>query len=164
VTNRSHPAPPTESLTAVVPKGYVVVPVEPTDELLLSMAVRYDHGLGIPGYYDQELFASSGVSHARRLESAIGTMRQLHEEVVGTGFYRPKKQDGGIACTETLSDASAEKEPASLLERARQILRQVLCRVGFHKLVMVAERSCDWGGVDRCGHCGKEEHWSNSYR
>jgi hypothetical protein len=63
VTDRSHPAPPKESLAAVVPKGYVVVPVEPTDELLLSMAVRYDHGLGIPGYYDQELFASSNCSH-----------------------------------------------------------------------------------------------------
>lgn len=73
-----------------VPKGYVLVPIEPTDALLKSMAVRYDHGLAIDGYYDQELFAGSGISHARRLESALRTMRQLHEEVVGTGFYRAK--------------------------------------------------------------------------
>jgi len=79
----------------VVPEGHVVVPVKPTDELLLSMAVRYDHGLGIPGYYDQELFSASGVTHARRLESALTTMRQIHEEVVGTGFHRPKDSTKG---------------------------------------------------------------------
>lgn len=39
-------------LTALEAKGLVIVPVEPTDELLMSMAVRYDHGLGVPGYYD----------------------------------------------------------------------------------------------------------------
>lgn len=71
-----------------IPEGHVVVPVKPTDALLYSMAVRYDHGLGVPGYYDQDIFGIKGVSHERRLESAIGTMRQLHEEVVGTGFYR----------------------------------------------------------------------------
>lgn len=73
---------------------HVVVPVKPTDALLLSMAVRYDHGLGIPGYYDQELFSGSGLTHARRLEAALTTMRQLHEEVVGKGFYRSNKAGG----------------------------------------------------------------------
>jgi hypothetical protein len=77
------------------PEGHVVIPVKPTDALLMSMAVRYDHGLGMPGYYDQELFSASGVTHAQRLESALGTMRQLHEEVVGKGFYRPEN-DGGL--------------------------------------------------------------------
>jgi hypothetical protein len=72
-----------------VPKDHVLVPVKPTDALLMSMAVRYDHGLGIPGYYDSELFAASGLTHARRLEAALTTMRQLHEEVVGKGFYKP---------------------------------------------------------------------------
>ena len=78
-----------------IPKGHVVVPVKPTDELLLSMAVRYDHGLGMPGYYDQALFSASGVTHAERLECTLVTMRQLHEEVVGTGFYRPKDSGRG---------------------------------------------------------------------
>jgi hypothetical protein len=68
--------------------GMAIVPTKPTEILLKSMAVRYDHGLGMPGYYDQELIASEGVTHARRLESTMITMRQLHEEVVGTGFYR----------------------------------------------------------------------------
>jgi hypothetical protein len=78
----------------VVPGGHVVVPVKPTDTLLMSMAVRYDHGLGMPGYYDQELFSATGITHAQRLESALGTMRQLHEEVVGKGFYRPENDSG----------------------------------------------------------------------
>lgn len=79
---------------ASVPKGYVLVPVEPTDALLRSMAVRYDHGLGVPGYYDQELFSGSGLTHARRLEAALTTMRQLHEEVVGKGFHKPEPVEG----------------------------------------------------------------------
>jgi hypothetical protein len=79
---------------AKVPKGHVIVPVKPTDALLLSMAVRYDHGLGIPGYYDQEVFSASGITHAQRLQAALTTMRQLHEEVVGEGFYRPKGDTG----------------------------------------------------------------------
>lgn len=79
---------------ASLPKDHVIVPVKPTDALLMSMAVRYDHGLGIPGYYDQELFSGSGITHAQHLEAALTTMRQLHEEVVGKGFYRPSKADG----------------------------------------------------------------------
>lgn len=79
----------------VIPKGHVVVPSEPTNTLLMSMAVRYDHGLGIPGYYDQELFSGSGITHAQRLQAALTTMRQLHEEVVGKGFYRAEN-DGEL--------------------------------------------------------------------
>lgn len=71
-----------------VPDGMVLVPVKPTDALLRSMAIRYDHGLGCPGYYDQPIFGAENVGHDRRLESTMTTMRQLHEEVVGTGFYR----------------------------------------------------------------------------
>ena len=70
------------------PTGWKLVPVEPTDGLLRSMAVRYDHGLGVPGYYDQPIFGAENVGHAKRLEATIRTIRQLHEEVVGTGFYR----------------------------------------------------------------------------
>ncbi len=62
-----------------------LVPVEPSDALLWSMAIRYDHGLGCPGYYDQPLMARDGITHEMRLKSAMTTMRQLHEEVVGTG-------------------------------------------------------------------------------
>lgn len=60
---------------------------EPSLGLLMSMAIRYDHGLGVPGYYDQQPFAGSGPTHAQRLASTISTMRQLYEEASGHGFY-----------------------------------------------------------------------------
>lgn len=68
---------------AIIMEGKALIPTEPSDALLKSMAIRYDHGLAIPGYYDQTMFKSD-TSHKERLES---TMRQLHEEVVGMGFY-----------------------------------------------------------------------------
>jgi hypothetical protein len=68
------------------------LPNEPTIGLLMSMALRYDHGLGMPGYYDQPFLKQDGVSHARRLESTISTMRQLYEEASGNGFYSPDKE------------------------------------------------------------------------
>lgn len=77
------------------PDGFAIVPLEPGKGLLMSMALRYDHALGCPGYYDQEPFGKplGGISHQKRLESTICTMRQLHEEVVGTGFYSPEREE-----------------------------------------------------------------------
>lgn len=75
---------------AIIMEGKVLIPFEPTEALLESMAVRYDHGLGCPGYYDQPMFKSD-TSHQERLESTIRTMRQIHEEVVGAGFYKHDK-------------------------------------------------------------------------
>lgn len=72
------------------PEGYRLVPVEPTPGKLMSMAIRDDHGLGMPGYYDQPLF--TGATHAQRLSAAIARARQAHEEVVGVGFYRESKE------------------------------------------------------------------------
>ena len=68
---------------------YQIVSIEPSDALLTSMAIRYDHGLGVPGYYDDEMFKAMnhGLSHAQRMENTKRQMRQLHEEVVGTGFH-----------------------------------------------------------------------------
>lgn len=57
------------------------LPAEIPADLLQSMVVRYDHALGSPGYYDQELFAASGLSHAQRLAAAETLMKQLYEEV-----------------------------------------------------------------------------------
>lgn len=77
----------TAYLKAMEEAGFVMVPVEPTDELLMSMAVRYDHALAVPGYYDQPILARPGVTHAKMLDATLTSMRQVHEEVVGTGFY-----------------------------------------------------------------------------
>ncbi|MFN3836734.1 MAG: hypothetical protein ACK4MI_03380 [Brevundimonas sp.] len=57
-----------------------LVPVEPTEAVLTNMAIRFDHGLGCPGYYDNPIFGEP--NHARRFEAAKTTMRQLYEEVV----------------------------------------------------------------------------------
>ena len=71
-------------------------PTEPNSNpsvgLLVSMAIRLDHGLGCPGYYDSPAFSASGLTHKRRLESAMSTARQLWEEVTGHGFYSPEKE------------------------------------------------------------------------
>jgi Lar family restriction alleviation protein len=77
---------------ATVPEGYALVPLEPSPGLLMSMAVRSDHGLGCPGYYDQGIFGGEGIGHARRLECALAEMRKLHEEVVGAGFYSGRRE------------------------------------------------------------------------
>lgn len=74
----------------------VTIPVNPTDGLLMSMALRYDHGLGLAGYYDQ-FPRWEGDTHEKRLAATISDMRKIHEEVVGTGFYRPEKEADYIA-------------------------------------------------------------------
>jgi hypothetical protein len=66
-------------------------PEQPSRGLLMSMAIRLDHGLGVPGYYDQDIFGSNAPTHQQRLDAAITTARQMWEEVVGRGFYRPEK-------------------------------------------------------------------------
>jgi hypothetical protein len=73
----------------------LVLPQEPPPGLLMSMAIRYDHGLGMPGYYDSLNAAgltAHGLTHKQRLESALRTMRQLYEEVSGHGFYSPERE------------------------------------------------------------------------
>lgn len=68
---------------------------EPPDGLLLSMAIRSDHGLGCPGYYDSLSgigVGEGGVTHAMRLEMTMREMRKLWEEVTGRGFWHPGYQ------------------------------------------------------------------------
>jgi hypothetical protein len=80
------------TLAAIRAAGWAVVPVEPTDGLLMSMALRADHGLGCSGYYDVP-GGEPWQTHARHLEMAISEARKQHEEVVGTGFYKPECND-----------------------------------------------------------------------
>jgi len=68
------------------------LPKEPPEGLLLSMAIRYDHGLAIDGYYDT-LPVQLGATHKQRLESALRVMGQLYEEVSGHGFYKYPNND-----------------------------------------------------------------------
>lgn len=80
--------PATESWNnSVIPDGWKLVPITPSETCISSMAVRYDHGLGIPGYYD-EGFQKDPCGHTRRLEATKTTMRQLYEEAIGEGFFK----------------------------------------------------------------------------
>lgn len=85
--------------------GCVIRPKQPTPGLLMSMAIRADHGLAIPGYYDQPIFGAENIGHARRLEVALTSARQQHEEVIGTGFYSHEREAAYVAMT------PAPKEP-----------------------------------------------------
>ncbi|TXI25566.1 MAG: hypothetical protein E6Q67_00835 [Roseateles sp.] len=89
VGTKSKAAVGTTPSAGTMPSGLGMVPLEPSEEHLQSMAVRYDHGLGIPGYYDDPLYASIAPDgHAKRLESTKRIMRQLYEEAVGQGFHK----------------------------------------------------------------------------
>ena len=94
---------------------YVLVPREPTEAMLKSMAVRYDHGLGVPGYYDQPMFVGLQLSHAQRFESTLRTMRQLYEEATGQGFCtipQPAPQGEPVAWRITDGEGGyAHREP-----------------------------------------------------
>jgi predicted nucleic acid-binding protein len=57
----------------------ITIPVEPDRALLASMAMRYRHDFGL--------------LDKRAQESLISTMRQIHEEVVGKGFYSPQQRE-----------------------------------------------------------------------
>ncbi len=63
------------------------LPKTPPDGLLHSMAIRYDHGLGLPGYYDTIPDTDEG-AHERKYQATIRIMSQLYEEVSGHGFYK----------------------------------------------------------------------------
>lgn len=92
------------------------VPRTPPIGLLMSMAVRMDHALACPGYYDQPMqqVGAGGQSHAQMLEAAMRQMRQIYEEVSGYGFYRPERDDEYVA----LHDATQASEGGEPITRA----------------------------------------------
>jgi hypothetical protein len=73
--------------------------------LAMSMALRYDHAIARPGYYDWTGGApgfgeKQPGRHAQRLAGTIGSMRQLWEEATGHGFYRPERESEYVAMAE----------------------------------------------------------------
>lgn len=70
--------------------GWVRVPREPTDALLLSIAVRFDHGLGVPGYYDAAFFrGGDGESHAEILERTCRLAGLAQRELLHVSLSEP---------------------------------------------------------------------------
>lgn len=74
---------------------WVLLPTTPTKELLTSMAIRYDHSFGFDLADDkiyqmrveQPIMAGQYLT-VREKEVVLKSMNQLHEEVVGKGFYK----------------------------------------------------------------------------
>ena len=74
--------------------GLAVVPVEPSPGLLASMAMRNDHSFGMPRQTlpgEMNIFTFGYTQEMR--EVAMRDMAKLYEEVVGTGFYSPERED-----------------------------------------------------------------------
>ena len=83
--------------------GLVAVPIKPSKGLLNSMAMRYNHAFGMSfGMPDKEIeemrkkspIMGRQLLTSREKEVIIGQMEQLHEEVVGKGFYQEWKEEG----------------------------------------------------------------------
>jgi hypothetical protein len=73
----------------------------------MSIAMRLDHGLGVPGYYDDPMFASSGLTHEQRLNAALADARRAYEEVTGQGFYKPEREAEYAALVAVRDSASS---------------------------------------------------------
>lgn len=82
-------------LNSKVLKNYTIVPVNPPRELLVSMAIRDNHGFGFScGFTDEEIREQrknnpmfNYLNTKEERENILSSFRQIHEEVVGTGFY-----------------------------------------------------------------------------
>ena len=77
-----------------------------SDELLYSMALRADHGFGLyekeaqdkivarmSQLYDAYLSKKSDKEISEELKFYIVTVKQVREEVNGTGFFKPTAED-----------------------------------------------------------------------
>lgn len=85
-----------------------IVPLEPTQGLLISMALRDDHGFLSAGPDEADGPLLVGPTQAER-ETRLRSMRQLHEEVVGTGFHGPKREGWYLEGMEGLARMRAAK-------------------------------------------------------
>lgn len=78
-----------------------VQPDYPSPGLLMSMAIRYDHALGMAGARDWKVMPGLGERepgrHARVLANTMTTMHQLWEEATGAGFYNPEREAAYVA-------------------------------------------------------------------
>jgi hypothetical protein len=79
---------------------------DPPLGVLMSMALRYDHAIACPGYYDQPIF---GKNHTHEVIKTVERMRDLYQrftaaftpeesvliaEICGGGFWSAEKNKG----------------------------------------------------------------------
>jgi len=79
----------------LVGPNHVVIPVKPPRELLVSMAFRENHAFCMNDLTDREIIELRKVSPimgrqyltSTEKENTLVRLSQLHEEVVGKGFF-----------------------------------------------------------------------------
>jgi hypothetical protein len=76
------------TLTLVVAELHQFASENPPPGLLMSIALRLDHALASPGYYDS-IYGEG--HHKSRVEMALIDARRVWEECSGNGFYSPEK-------------------------------------------------------------------------
>ena len=74
--------------------GLKIVPVEATEGLLISMALRMDHAFGMP---DMGAFEYRKPNIRAWQDARLAELRKAHEEVVGAGFYSPEREADYVA-------------------------------------------------------------------
>lgn len=114
-------------LRALATAGLCVIPREPPDGLLVSMALRLDHGLLAPQTQIAKLREGATLGDIletpeqmqRRVQMRLSNMRKVYEEVSGTGFYswerEPHYQEMRTHCIDamTLFQAGGERSATS---------------------------------------------------
>ena len=95
--------------------GWTVVPKSPSSALLMSMAVRLDHGLGVPGHYDSlnelreqlpglEVGDGQLLTHQQRVEEALEVARKAHAALVSPVHHSAK----GIIVDDVVASVGAQ--------------------------------------------------------
>lgn len=100
----------------------------PSDALLKSMALRYDHGFGL-------------LTDERRREGILSTMRQLWEEVAGVGFYRG--DDTIVALKTDLNRAQEALEERDLLREEVTAWRERFYQMEYRRADDCIDRKWD---------------------
>lgn len=106
---------------------------EPPQALLQSMAVRLDHGLGLPGYYDQ--FSPPG-THQRMLEHAMDVAKAAHASFVRHAPAFPAALIDALQGKHARTDLSPS-DPVRL--SAFAAVRYALTNAGRHGLVLLPQ-------------------------
>ncbi len=73
-----------QALEVLAEHGWSVGDKVAPEGLLHSMAVRLDHALAVPGYYDQEFMGGQPGDQEKRLASTVALARRVHEAFVAT--------------------------------------------------------------------------------
>jgi len=84
----------------------------PSRALKISMAMRLDHGFGIPNIDLSTMQPETEEQHKRRQEVLLQDIDRMFEEISGNGFYSPEQEAWYLA-----NDKAAQPTAARSGER-----------------------------------------------